>query len=84
LVATRRAQRARLAAQSASKQFDKLRDGEAGVGDDAAQGAGSELFVVGNDYPCIRFVATKHHVAACLAAENEPCALKSGADFTSG
>jgi hypothetical protein len=72
------------AAPTAPKQFNELLDGEAGVGDDATQRAGSEPFVIGHDGPCIGFVATKHHVAAGLAAKNEPSALQGSADFTAG
>jgi hypothetical protein len=32
-----------------SKQLDELLNSEAGVGDDAAQGTGPDLFVIGND-----------------------------------
>jgi hypothetical protein len=58
-----------------------LLNGEAGVGDDATERAGAELFVIGNDDSCVRLVATKHHVAAGLPTKHEPDALKRGPDF---
>jgi hypothetical protein len=61
--------------------LDELFNAESGIGDDAAERAGSELPVVGNNDPCVRSVAPKHHVAACLAAEDEPGALQGGADL---
>jgi hypothetical protein len=41
------------------------------AGDDAAEGARSDLLVVGHDNPSMRFVAAENHVAATLAAEHE-------------
>ena len=56
-------------------------DGHAGVGDDAAEGARSDLLVVGYDNSGMRFVAAEDHVAATLAAEHEPA--RSRAALTS-
>jgi hypothetical protein len=49
-----------------------LLDGESCVGDDSAERAQSDLLVVGNHDPGVRLVAAEDHVAAVLAAENEP------------
>jgi len=59
----------RSAGLSPSKQLHELSDGKPSVGDDAAERAGSELLVVGNDNPGVRLVAAEDHVAAALAAE---------------
>jgi len=67
-----------------SKQLDELLDGESGVGDDATGRAGSKLLVVGNNDPCVRLVAAKHHVAAGLTAEDETGAPQGSANFTAG
>lgn len=61
---------------SPSAKFHKLFDGESGVGDDPAERA--DLLVVGNDDSGVRPVAAEDHVAAGLAAEDEPGALKGG------
>jgi hypothetical protein len=71
----------RAAALSPSEQFHELFNGESGVGDDAAERAGSEPLVVGNNGPGGRLVAAEDHVATGLAAEYEPGALKGGTDF---
>lgn len=70
--------------RSVSQQRDELLNDEAGVGGDAAERAGPELFVIGYDTPCIGLAAAKHHVTAALSAENEPGALQSGADSPVG
>jgi len=57
------------AALSPSKQLHERFDGKPSVGDDAAERAGSELLVVGNDNPGVRLVGAEDHVAAALAAE---------------
>jgi hypothetical protein len=49
-------------AASASEQLYELIDGHAGVGDDAAEGARSDLLVVGHDNPNMRFVAAENHM----------------------
>ncbi len=67
--------------RSAPKQFDKLLNGEAGVGDDATEGTGPNLLVVGNDHPRIGLFATKHHVAPGLSAKNEADSFQHSADF---
>jgi len=69
---------------SPSEQLHKLFDGEPGIGDDSAERARSDLLVVGNDDPGVRSVAAEDHMAAGLAAENEPGARKSSADFKAG
>jgi hypothetical protein len=69
---------------SPSAKFHKLFDGGSGVGDDPAKRAQSDLLVVGNHYPRVGLVAAEDHVAAVLTAEDEPGALKGGADFTAG
>jgi hypothetical protein len=61
--------------------LDELFNAESGVGNYAAERAGSELPVNGNNDPCVRSVAAKHHVAACLAAEDKSGALQRGADL---
>jgi hypothetical protein len=40
--------------------------------------------VVGNNGPGVRLIATKNHVAALLAAEDEPDALEGRPDFKTG
>jgi hypothetical protein len=47
-----------------------LIDGHSGVGDDAAEGAHTDLLVVGHDDPGMRLVAAENHVAATL--EHDP------------
>ncbi|HEY7242386.1 MAG TPA: hypothetical protein VH678_00705 [Xanthobacteraceae bacterium] len=69
---------------SAPKQLDKLFNRESGIRNDTTQRAGSELLVVRNNDPGVRLVASKHHMAAGLAAEDEPGALQGGADLTAG
>ena len=69
---------------SASKQFNELFNREPSVSDDAAERAGTNLPVIGNNHSRVRVVATKHHVAASLASEDEPGALQRNANFTAG
>jgi hypothetical protein len=64
-----------------SEQSHELVNGESGIGDDAAERTGSDLLVVGNNGPGVRLVAAEDHVAAGLAAEDEPGVLKGGTDF---
>jgi hypothetical protein len=71
-------------AASASEQLYELIDGHAGVGDDAAEGAHSDLLVVGYDNSGMRFVAAEDHVAATLAAEHEACTFQGGSHFSAG
>jgi hypothetical protein len=73
-----------LECRSASKHFDELLNSEAGIGDDATQSAWPELFVIGNDDPRVRLIATKHHVTAALPPKNEPDALQGSADVPAG
>jgi len=40
--------------------------------------------MVGNNGSGVGLIAAKDHVAAALAAENEPGAFKGGADFEAG
>ena len=61
-----------------------LSNREAGIWNDAAECAGSELLVVRYDDPGVGLVAAEDHVAAVLAAENKSGAFKSGADFKAG
>ncbi len=72
---------ARQTARSAPKQFDKLLNSEACVGNDATERADPQLFVIGNDNPCVRLIATKHHVTAGLTAKDKPNALQGGANI---
>ena len=58
---------------SASEQLYELIDGHAGVGDNAAEGASSNLLMVGYYNSGMRFVAAENHVAPTLAAEHEAC-----------
>ena len=58
-----------------------LSNREAGIWNDAAERAGSDALVVGNNDPGVRLLAAEDHVATLLAAEDEPGALKGGADF---
>jgi hypothetical protein len=74
----------RAAALSPSEQLLESFNAKSGVGDDAAQCAGADLLVVGNNDPGIRLIAAQNHVAAGLTAEHEPGALKGGADFAAG
>jgi hypothetical protein len=71
----------RTAALSPSEKFHELFDGEPCIGDDSAQRARSDLVVIGNDDPGVRLVAAEDHMAAGLATEDEPSALKGCADF---
>jgi hypothetical protein len=66
------------------EQSNEFFNGESGVGDDAAKRAGAELLVVGNDGSGRRLATAQHHMAASLTAEDEPSALKGGADFPAG
>ena len=72
------------ATASAVEQLYELIDGHTGVGDDAAEGARSDLLVVGYDNPSMRFVAAKDHVTATLAAEREACPFQGGSRFSAG
>jgi len=74
----------RSAALSPSEELDELFDGEPGVGDDAAERAGSQLLMVRDDGPGVRLATAQDHMAAGLAAEDEPRALKSSVDFKTG
>jgi hypothetical protein len=67
-----------------SKQLHELFNGESGVGDDAAERAGSDLLVVGNNGPGVRLVAAQDHVAAGLTPEYEAGTLEDGTDVTPG
>lgn len=69
---------------SPPEKLRELFDGEPGIGDDSAERARSDLLVVGNDDPGVRLVAAEDHVAAGLATEDKPCALKGSADFKAG
>jgi hypothetical protein len=68
-------------ARSTPKQFDKLLNSKACVGNDAAERADPQLFVIGNDNSCIRLIAAKHHVTAGLTAKDKPHALQDSADI---
>jgi hypothetical protein len=46
-------------ARSASKQLDELLHSQAGVGDNATEGTGADLLVIGNDDSRVRLVATE-------------------------
>jgi hypothetical protein len=67
-----------------SEQLDELFNGQPGIGNDPTERAGSDLLMVGDNGPCVRLVAAKHHVAAGLAAEDKPRAFQGSADFTAG
>jgi hypothetical protein len=67
---------------SAPKQLYELLNSEAGVGDDTTERAGPKVFVIGNDDPCVRLLATQHHVATSLSTKNEPDALQRCEDFS--
>jgi len=69
---------------SASEQLYELIDGHAGVGDDAAERARSDLLVVGHDDSGMRLVAAKNHVAATLASEHKACTFQGGPHFSAG
>ena len=71
-------------AASASEQLYELIDGHASVGDDTAEGARSDLLVIGYDDPGMRLVAAENHVAATLAAEHEACSFQGGPHFSAG
>jgi hypothetical protein len=71
-------------AASASEQLYELIDSHAGIGDDAAEGARSDLLVVGHDNPNMRLVAAENHMAATLAAEHEACPFQGGPRFSAG
>jgi hypothetical protein len=66
---------------SPSEELHELLDGKPGVDDDAAERARSDLLVIRNDDSCVRSVAAENHMAAGLAAEDEPRALKSSTDL---
>ena len=69
---------------SASKQFDELLNSETGIGDDATQGTGPDLFMIGNYDPRVGLVAAKHHMTAGLPTKRESSAFQCGADFSPG
>jgi hypothetical protein len=64
------------------KQLDELLHSQAGVGDNATEGTGPDLLVIGHDDSRVRLVATKHHVTAGLPTKNEADALQGSADFS--
>ena len=68
----------------ASKQFNELFNREPSVSDDAAERAGTNLPVIGNNHSRVRLVSAKHHVAASLTSEDEPGVLQRSANFTAG
>jgi hypothetical protein len=74
----------RAAASSPTEQLHELFNGEPGVRDDAAQGAGSEPLMVGNNGSGVRYVAAEYHVASGLAAKDEPGALEGGTSLKAG
>jgi hypothetical protein len=61
-----------------------LLNGKSGISDDVAERASSEPRMVRNNGSRIRLIATEHHMAAFLAAEDEPGAFESSSDFTAG
>ena len=67
-----------------SEQLYEVFNGESGVHYDAAERAGSKPLVLGYNGPGVRLVAAQNHVATRLAAEDEPSALKGGADLKAG
>ena len=72
------------ATASASEQLYELIYGHAGVGDDTAESARSDLLVVRYDNPSTRLVSAKNHVVAILAAEHEACPFQGGPHFSAG
>jgi hypothetical protein len=62
-----------------AQQLDKLGDGKAGVGDDAAKGALLDLLVIRTDDASVASAPPQDHVAAALAAKFEPRAFQGGA-----
>ena len=71
-------------APSASQQIHELFYGKPGIGDDAAQRAGTDLPVIGDYGTGVRFVAAQNHMASGLAAENEAGAFDHCLYFTAG
>ena len=69
---------------SPSQQIHELFNRKSGVGDDAAECAGADLFVVGDNGTGVRFIPAQNHMAACLAAKDEAGAFQGGAYFTAG
>jgi hypothetical protein len=67
---------------SPPEELHELIDCHAGVGEDAAQRAGSDLHVVGNNDPGVWIVTSQDHMAAGLAAKHKPGAFERGADLT--
>ena len=55
---------------------------QSGIRDDAAEGAGADLFVVGNNGTGVRFIPAQNHMTAGLATERETGAFQGGANFT--
>jgi hypothetical protein len=64
--------------RASSQQGEEFIHGQTSVCDDAAEGAESNRFVVGDDGTTVRRVATKDHVTAALPAEHETRSLQRG------
>lgn len=75
---------ARYLKRSEAEQIDKLLNREPGVGNDPTERAGSNLFVIGNDDPCVRLLAPENHVAASLSAKDKSGVLQGRADLPAG
>jgi hypothetical protein len=72
------------AARSSSQQLNELINSHAGVGNDAAESAGADLLVIGNDGAGERLIAAQDDMTASLATEDEAGSLQGGADFAAG
>jgi hypothetical protein len=69
---------------SPSEQLHEQFNRETGIGDYAAEGAGADLFVVGDDDAGKRRIAAQDHVTAALAAEDESGSFQGSSHFTAG
>ena len=68
----------------ASEKFHKLLHCKAGFIENLPQGARSQFFVIGNDYPCIGVVSAKDNVASFLPLLDESNPVQDLLDCTAG
>src|ERR1017187_2805158 len=67
---------------SSLEQSHELLNGQASVGNDAAECTGTDLLVVGNNGAGVRVFASEGHVTPALAAEHEADAFQSSPHLT--
>lgn len=66
---------------AAADELDELIDGETGVRDDAPEGAGTNLPVVGDHGPGVGIITPQNHGASGLATKDEAVALEGRSDL---